>query len=282
MAKGNSSLDDRELRAAQAVRAVFGTTAWDIIPRDIAGAAPGTHDFDMYDGQTTVAVEVSTIAKTETLRDSAEWNRHFPDLTFDLENITKGWLVTVSGNGNARETRQQLGAWLAELERVDLFSARTVDWQEYVFLPEKHQPSWVGTLRLMQSAGVLAAEVHPTIPPGQGQLLKIDAGYEWDPSDGEYVSRFVSAQLADVHDSDVQKLNRAIADRRVLFLWLDVQSHFDIIRRLDNHMLGGEVLNAGSVDEVWIGRQFSNGAVTVYRWCAANGWVIFDFPKTDS
>lgn len=92
----------------------------------------------------------------------------------------------------------------------------------------------------------------------------------------------MSAQQASVHESDVQKLTRAIADRRVLFLWLDAQSQFDIIRQLDNHVLGGNVLNAGAVDEVWIGRHFISGALIVYRWCAAKGWVTSDLLKTAS
>jgi hypothetical protein len=241
----------------------------------------GTHDLDLTDGTTTVAVEVSTIAETDTLRDSTEWNRHFPDLALKLEGIKRGWLVTVSGGGSARQTHLLLGIWLADLERLHMFSARTKRWQEHVFDPEAHRPLWFDTLRAMQAAGVISAEVAPTLSAGQCVLLKVDSGYAWNPSDHEYVSMFVSAQLAGMHASDVQKLARATADRRVLFLWLDAQSHFDITRRLDNHVIGGSVLNAGPVDEVWIGRHFIDGTVTVYRWCAAEGWVSLDLLKTD-
>ena len=87
MAKGNSVLDVRELRAAQAVRAVYGAARWEIIPRDVDGAPLGTHDFDLSDGTTTVAVEVTTIAETDTLRDSAQCNHHFPDLAAKLEGL---------------------------------------------------------------------------------------------------------------------------------------------------------------------------------------------------
>lgn len=112
-------------------------------------------------------------------------------------------------------------------------------------------------------------------------FLKVDDGFEYDPSDYEYVTTFVSDQLKGLPTSDVQKLHKATADRRVLFLWLDAQSHFDIIRLLDNNVLGGSVSNAGPVDEVWIGRHFINEAVTVYRWCAAEGWVAIHFQETD-
>ncbi|WP_324644877.1 hypothetical protein [Pseudarthrobacter sp. LT1] len=281
MAKGNSALDDRELRAAQAVRAVYGAATWQIVPKDIVSAPPGTHDFDLYDGTMTVAVEVSTIARTDTVRDSAEWDRHFPDLAIRLEGITKGWVVMVASGGSVRTTRQQLGVWLADLERMQMFSARTERWQEHAFDPEPYRPPWVDTLRAMRAAGVIHAVVEPTLPAGECALSKVDDGYAWDPSDYEYVSTFVSEQLAGDHKSDVRKLERAIADRRVLFLWLDAQSHFDITRRLDNHVLGGSVRNAGSVDEVWIGRHFKDGAVTAYRWCPAKGWSTIDLAKSD-
>ena len=281
MAKGNSSLDNRELRAAKAVRAVYGAAAWKIIPRDVTGASPGTHDFDLNDGTTTVAVEVSTIAETKTLRDSAEWSRHFPDLALKLEGIQEGWLVMVSGEGSAREIHRQLGIWLADLERLQMISATTERWQEHLYDPEEHRPLWFDTFRAMQAAGVISVEVAPTLPAGQCALLKVDNGYTWNPSDHEYFSRFVSAQLAGVHASDVQKLARATADCRVLFLWLDVQSHFDITRLLDNQVIGGSVLNAEPVDEVWIGRHFIHGTVIVYRWRAAEGWESIDLPQTD-
>ncbi|MFJ4030143.1 hypothetical protein ACIPWF_22760 [Paenarthrobacter sp. NPDC089989] len=281
MAKGNSALDIRELRAAQAVRAVYGAARWEIIPRDVDGAPSGTHDFDLSDGTTTVAVEVTTIAETETLRDSAQFNHHFPNLAAELEGLKQGWLVVVSSSGNAREIRRQLETWLADLERLNLSSVESVNLQQHVFSAEADRPVWYSTLVAMQAAGVISAEVLPTLPASQCRLLKVDDGFSWDPSDAEYVSMFVSEQLAGKHESDVEKMDRAVADRRVLFLWLDFESHFDVTRRLDNGLLGGTVRNAGSVDEVWIGRHFTNDDVSVYRWCEADGWVVHHLQEAD-
>lgn len=281
MAKGNSALDVRELRAAQAVRAVYGAARWEIIPRDVDGAPSGTHDFDLSDGTTTVAVEVTTIAETDTLRDSAQFNHHFPDLAAKLEGLNQGWLVAVSSGGNAREIRRQLETWLADLERLKVPSVDSVSLQQHVFSAEADRPVWYGTLVAMQAAGVISAEVVPTLPAGKCTLAKIDDGFSWDPLDHEYVSMFVSEQLAGKHASDVQKMGRAEANRRVLFLWLDFQSHFDITRRLDNGLLAGTVRNAGLVDEVWIGRHFTNEDVAVYRWREAEGWVVHHLQEAD-
>lgn len=281
MAKGNLSLDDRELRAARAVRAVYGAETWQIVPKDIVGAPPATHDFDLFDGTTTVAVEVSTIAKTETLKNSAEWNRSFPDLAVELEDVGKGWSVMVAGTGNVRTIRRNLRTWLAELERLSVFVARTERWKEHLFSSDANRPVWFDTFKAMQAAGVIYAEVNRVLPVGQCVFIKVDGGFEYNPSDDERVSMFVSDQLEGLHASDVQKLQQATADCRVLFLWLDAESHFEIIRLLDNNVLSGSVSNAGPVDEVWIGRHFQNEAVSVYRWRAVEGWVDIHFQESD-
>ncbi|WP_062071442.1 hypothetical protein [Arthrobacter sp. EpRS71] len=281
MAKGNSALDVRELRAAQAVRSVYGAARWEITPRDVDGAPSGTHDFDLSDGTTTVAVEVTTIAETDTLRDSAQFNYHFPNLAADFDGLKQGWLVAVSSGGNAREIRQQLETWLAELERLTVPSVDSVSLQQHLFSSEADRPVWYSTLVAMHAAGVISAGVVPTLPAGHCTLAKIDDGFSWDPTDPEYVSTFVSEQLAGKHLSDVQKMGRAVANRRVLFLWLDVESHFDITRRLDNGLLGGTVRNVGLVDEVWIGRHFTSNDVTVYRWREADGWDVRHLQETD-
>lgn len=281
MAKGNSALDDRELRAAQAVRAVFGAATWEIIPRDVDGAPSGTHDFDLSDGTTTVAVEVTTIAETDTIRDSAQFNYYFPNLAVELKGLKQGWSVAVSTGGNARLLRRQMETWLADLERLNVPSVNSVHLQQHIFSAEADRPVWYGTLVAMQAAGVISAEVVPTLPAGECTLVRLGDGYSYDPSDHEYVSIFVSDQLAGTHESDVQKLGRAEANRRVLFLWLDVESHFDITRRLDNGLPSGTVRNVGSVDEVWIGRHFINEDVAVYRWREAEGWDVHNLQEAD-
>jgi hypothetical protein len=280
MAKGNNKLDTRELRAAQAMRAIWSCGVWELVPRDIEDAPDGTHDFDLTDGATTVAVEVSTIADQDTIRDGAEWSRHFPDGVLNADGLAHGWVLTVSAKGSARETSRRLGGWLADLESQGMRSARTERWQEHLFTPEANRPSWFATLKAMAGSGVVSAQVEPTLSAGQCALL-IGDGFLWSPSEVEYVSAFVSGQLAGLHSSDVEKLGRATADRRVLFLWLDAQSNLDVIRRLDSNLLSGTVTNTGTLDEVWIGRHFVDGSVAIYRWRSADGWKSFSLAGID-
>ncbi|MFB8190371.1 hypothetical protein ACFC14_13670 [Microbacterium sp. NPDC055988] len=112
--------------------------------------------------------------------------------------------------------------------------------------------------------------------------MLIDDGFHWNPDDDVYISEFVSDQLADQHLSDVEKVGRAAADRRALFLWLDATSYFDVIRRLDNGLLSGSVTETGTVDEVWLGRHLVDGTVLAYRWRAPDGWTSHALPQEAS
>lgn len=280
MAKGNTDLDDREVRAAQSMRAVYGAD-WMVVPRDVKGAAPGTHDFDLTDGSTTVAVEVSTIADGAIVGDSAGWSQHFPDAAWNIDGLDHGWVITVQASGNARKTKQSLAVWLADLESRNEQAVWSDSWQQHAFTPQGHRPPMFATLHAMASVGVTAAHVEASLPAGLCALLIVDDGFTWSPSEEDYISEFVSAQLAGAHASDVEKVGRATADRRALFLWLHAQSHFDVVRRLDNDLLGGTLTDTGTLDEVWIGRHFVDESVGLYRWRASEGWAHFQFAATD-
>ncbi|WP_441976981.1 hypothetical protein [Microbacterium sp. 2MCAF23] len=280
MAKGNTDLDDREVRAAQSMRAVYGAD-WMVVPRDVKGAAPGTHDFDLTDGLTTVAVEVSTIADGAVVGDSAGWSQHFPDAAWNIDGLDQGWVITVQASGNARKTKQLLGAWLTDLESRNEHAVWSDSWQQHAFTPQGHCPPGFATLHGMASVGVTSAHVEASLPAGVCTLLIVDDGFTWSPSDDDYISDFVSEQLAGPHASDVEKVGRATADRRAVFLWLHAQSHFDVVRRLDNDLFGGTLTGTGPLDEVWIGRHFVDESVSLWVWRASGGWAQFHLAATD-
>lgn len=266
MARGNVNLDGREFTAAQAMRLVMGTTAWSAVPRDIAGAPNGTHDFDLENDTTTVAVEVSTIAVTTTVGAYARWSSEFPDLQASVPGLNNGWLLGVVEGGDARAVKRGLGGWLQELERLGETSVDVLRLQSHVLTPAAGRPPWYTTLAAMSAAGLTTADLIGELPAGLCFVSITGDGYKYSPTDASFVPGFVSDQLANEHASDVAKLGRATADRRALFLWLDAQSHLDVIRRLDHGLLRGELSGNGPVDEVWLGRQFQDGSVAVYRW----------------
>lgn len=280
MAKGNDGLDEREALAAHVLCALYGPE-WSVIPRDIKGAPAATYDFDLVGGSVTVAVEVSTIAEQSTVDDSMRWARFFPGLAVDIPGLLSGWLLMASTSGNPRKLLRGLPRWLADLERLGIGRVWTDRWQAFAFEPDAAKPTEFATLLALAAVGVRSAEPVKELNPGRCCIMTVDDGFEWNASENEFLSDFISEQLAGPHRSDVEKVGRADAGRRVVFLWLHALSHFDFIRRLDNGLLAGELTNTGALDEVWVGRSLESGDVIAYRWLPDTGWKVFEVSSRD-
>lgn len=274
MAAGNSDLRPDEAIAARVMLAVYGD-GWTVDPHDIAGAPSSTHDFDLVSGSTRVAVEVSTVADTLTMGHPMRWDKSFPDGASIVVGPAKGWIITARAGGDPRRLKRSLGGWLASLEALGISGAQTVRWQSHAFESAALRPPEFETLRQLDAVGVEIVTVAPELPAGTISILRIDTEFVWNAADEELFSEFVSDELQGNHLSDVAKVLAATADRRAVFLWLHATSHFDMIRRLDNGMLGGSVYGAEDIDEVWIGRRMTNGQVLAYRWTDLDGWVSF-------
>ncbi len=198
-----------------------------------------------------------------------------------MKGLLSGWLLAVQAQSDPRTVRSNLGKWLGALEEAETAPTSTRAWQEHFFTPPAQQPPWFETLRAMAQAGILSAQRIDTLPAGQCHVSISLGGFAWDPSEDEHVSQFVSEQLATEHASDLAKLATATADGRTLFLWLDALTHLDIVRRLDQGLLGGAVTNMGPVDEVWLGRTLTDGSVRAYRWRSNDGWRSFQLAAAD-
>jgi hypothetical protein len=278
MAKGNNHLDDRETRAAQVMVGVMGSTDWVIDPQDIKGAPPRTHDFNLVGSACVLAVEISTIADTSKVRDMAGWGKIAPDGSLVLTGLSHGWHIAVESDGSTREIRDNLTTWILELERLGIHTVETRSWQNYVFTPPTLRPPEFETVRAMAAAGIQFANVIESLPAGECALAIFWGGPPYNPVDRGFVPTFVSAQLAGLHASDVAKLDAATADRRALFLWLDAESHFDVIRSLDHGAPTGDLKNVGRLDEVWLGRYFIDGSAIAYRWQRDADWTHHEVP----
>lgn len=280
VAKGNEELDEREVLAARAMCAVLGS-AWEVIPRDVRDAPPATRDFDLTDGSISIGVEVSTIAVQTSVNDSQRWARFFPELTVQVPGLDCGWLLSAAVGGNPRKLLRGLEKWLGDLERLGLPFVWTDRWQAFAFEPVDAHPPEFATLHALAAVGVRSAAVVGELPAGRCHVVLEEGGFTWSATEDAYFSEFVSEQLAGPHASDVAKAERADTDRRAVFLWLHAFSHLDVIRRLDNGLLGGELANTGALDEVWIGRAFPDGEIIVYRWRQSEGWVAIEVSVAD-
>lgn len=278
MAKG-TDLDVRERQAAAAILRVIGDADVRIVPRDVQGAPSGSHDFDVVTDVGSTAVEVSTLADHQTIGAYAGWSKIAPNGHLAVNGLSHAWLLMVEANGSSKATAAGVQAWLADLESRQEFWVDTRSWQRHGLEPAAQRPANYETLRAMASAGITLGSVLETVPAGRVHIAIGDGGYSYDPADRGVVSRFVSEQLASIHRSDVDKLERTAAGARILFLWLDSQSFFTMVRSLDHGLPDEDLANVGSVDEVWIGRHFRDDAVTVYRWRRTKGWTQHDLPS---
>lgn len=274
MATGSPNLRPGEALAARVMLEIYGD-GWIVEPRDIEGAPPRTHDFDLVSQSARVAVEISTIADTLTMGHPARWEKAFPDGAATVVGLAKGWIIVARSGGDPRRLKRNLEAWLSRLEALGIDGAQTVRWQSYAFdLPALRPPEFE-TLRELEDVGVDIVTAAPELPAGAISIVRIDSEFVWNVADAERFSAFVSDELQGDHFSDVAKVVAASADRRAVFFWLHATSHFDMIRRLDNGLLEGPVYGAEDIDEVWVGRQLTNGQVLAYRWTDADGWTTF-------
>ncbi len=281
MAKG-TELDVRERRASAAILGVLGADGRHIVPRDVQGAPSGSHDFDIVTDLATTAVEVSTLADHRAIGAYAGWFKMAPDGLLEVSGLARGWLLMVDATGSSPAAAAGVQSWLADLESRQEFSVNTRSWQRHLFEPVGKRPANFETLRSMAAAGITLGSALETAPAGQVHIAIGDGGYTYDPTDRGILPRFVSEQLAGAHRSDVDKLGGAAADARILFLWLDAQSFFPIVRSLDQGPPDGDLTNVGALNEVWIGRHFRDDAVTVYRWRRDHGWTRHDVPPIQS
>ena len=272
----SDDLDDRELRAAAVIQVVLNDRTWELEPRDVKSAPAGTHDFDLCSGNQVVAVEESTLSDGRSVGDHAAWDTVTEGGVVHVDGLDNGWIVSVDLDGRATQVVSGLGEWLHLLEQNGVTQTETRAWQQHLFSPPAHRPPTYGALRAMAAAGITMASVSSGAAPGTCVLMVTWAGDQYDPLDRTLMPRFVSDQLASSHRADIEKLQRAAARHRVLFLWLDAYSYFQVARSLDHGDPTGGLKNVGALNEVWIGRNFKDGSVTVYRWQESEGWARHD------
>lgn len=257
----------------------LGGDGWRVVPRDVTGAPDKTHDFDLVDEDVTIAVEISTIARTEAVGAYARWAREFPDAMATIHGLKSGWIIMAEASADGRSVRKSLGDWLSALEKLGIDSLDADSFQKFFLEPPPARPSWYETALAMRQAGVLFAEKAAELPPAFVSVSLIAPTPTYGLSDADYVTRFVSEQLNGPHASDISKLKPSPANRRALFLWIDPQSHLELIRALEHGLLQGDITGAGNVEEIWLGRHLQDGSVAVYRWSAGKSWQTSSFDE---
>ena len=186
----------REERAGHVLRKILGGT---VVPRDVPGAPPGTHDFDLVLDGRTDAVEVTMSTDPEVL---AHW-RAVGAEEWPAPELQNSWMLNVTPPAPIRVLRAEVGPLLRAVEQdgIPAFglgrSARTPEIER---LHQLHVKSgavlkdWLPPQILVSHTGAGSVGIDPVV-----RAVEAEA---WKPDNRE-------------------KLRRAIADERHFFVWID-------------------------------------------------------------
>lgn len=205
MSSATTCKEIEEAEAAQIVGTYIG--ADDTVRRDVRGAPPSTHDFDLLVGGRVIALEV-TSATDEGLRDLWHSVGHW---TWTEPSLAWSWGLSLRPGSRINDLHRQIASLLQVLEKaaVDSFS----DSESRGTRPPNVPEALDKLRRLGVQRGSSVAD----------QPSRIVVGVV-GPSGWSDVND-LNAAIRTAIDDNTDKLRKAAADERQLFVWLDWTSH---------------------------------------------------------
>jgi hypothetical protein len=265
----------RELEAAYLVAAVLDG---DAICRDKPGAPDGTHDFDvvLVDGS-LVALEVTTAASSRILGTLAVLHkvseRRYPCLTMV-------WTITGThpGDGESgpriRELAGRVEGLLRRLEVADVDRFDDVS-------PVSRRDLGGDARQAMEELRALGvtsgrATSAPLGDVGSVSLGLVGGGGVLDP---EALNVAVAREV----DANLAKLDRAAADERHLFVWVDSTSFSAELSMWTLQVPPGVLELPSSISTVWAatwgpGVSYGSKAARLWRATPPAGWRVLEVP----
>ncbi len=234
-----------ENEAAKILRQIFGGSVhW----RDVPGAPPGTHDFDIVcpDG-ITIAVEVTRITDPVVL---AFWTAHSKE-KWEAPTLSKSWLLDVDPKASVRALKGRVEPLLHQLEAAGMTWFSTAS--DHVAAKE------------LQQLGARWGHALEVNPPYIGIC---HVPYYWVNAED---LRGEVEKVAWKSDNR-HKLGRAYtAAKRHLFIWVDPLAHLVVgaLFYMERIKPPSGCDLPPEVDVLWIGRRESE---TLWRFDRRGGW----------
>ena len=232
-------LTEHELSAGNAVADVLQGRA---IPRDIPGAPPGTHDFDIeLEAGRRIALEVTSAADSSIISQrEAAFGREWP-----APGLEHDWWVslresrTTEPHSIARMMRQ-VPAILAVLQDEDVNDVET-----RTYLPPTTPPRIREATEELRRLDVAAA--HRLGAPKNGEALVLLGFRRGASANPDAVNELVAERAK----AKLEKLLRSGADERHLYVWIDsTRAEADLAMATLPPPSSGPALPAG-IDMVW-------------------------------
>jgi hypothetical protein len=194
---------DPEEEAAPVVAAQFGAT-WR--KRDVPGAPDKTHDFDLAVGDRIVALEV-TSATDESTR--GLWDA-VGKRDWDDESLSRSWILVLKPEARIGRLRTEVGPLLQTLDQAGVTKFPDTKTMATRSPQETHA---LERLKLLGVEAGSAFDGHPT-----GVVISVSGTAE--ATAAENLNLAVEPEI----EANIDKLRRAVADERHLFIWLDWSS----------------------------------------------------------
>lgn len=240
--------------AGRILSRVIGGT---VVLRDIPGAPPGTHDFDLTSADLgTIAVEV-TISTDRTV---LEFWHAIHQQSWDTPQLRNSWFLNVAAPTRVKGLRGQIEPLLQGLERrgIEQFGIR-----RQADVPEVKQLHKL----LIKSGGVLTG-----YKPSQIFMNSTGVGV----GDINAVNRAIEHEA--MKQDNRTKLGRAKANERHLFVWVDpLASHAAVaIGSMDVMLPASGCSLPPEIDAVWLATpgtdDVTDAESRLWR-CDRHGWV---------
>jgi hypothetical protein len=220
----------------------------------------GQHDYWIGPGRWG-ALEVTTLSDREQANALWMWNKYGPKSSDRIEGLTGAWSLMVDQRTKPRLVVPAIRIWLPEAERMGI---SVIPWTP---LPTAPRP----VLELAAS-GVRYGrrfELHEPDEAGLVTIARTASAVPRPPNDPNHVVTAIDEVLLTRHRADVEKLLRAQARERHLFMWVSPMTRLDVARAMDQGIPTRSPNLPAGITDLWV----ADRGGPALHWSADSKWL---------
>jgi hypothetical protein len=220
----------------------------------------GQHDYWIGPGRWG-ALEVTTLSDREQANALWMWNKYGPKSSDRVEGLTGAWSLMVDQRTKPKLVMPPIRTWLPEAERMGI---SLIPWTPLPTAPRS-------VLRLAAS-GVMYGRRFELQEPDQAGFVTIArmvSAVPRPPADPNHVVTAIDEVLLTRHRGDVEKLLRAQARERHLFMWVSPMTRLDVARAMDAGIPTRPPNLPAGITDLWV----ADRGGPVLHWSTGSGWL---------
>jgi hypothetical protein len=220
----------------------------------------GQHDYWIGPGRWG-ALEVTTLSDRDQANAFSMWKKYGPKSSDRIEGLTGAWSLMVDQRTKPRLVVPAIRIWLPEAERMGI---SLIPWTP---LPTAPRP----VLELAAS-GVRYGRRFELQEPDEAGLVTIArmvSVVPRPPDDPNHVVTAIDEVLLTRHRADVDKLLRADARERHLFMWVSPMTRLDVARAMDAGIPTRSPDLPAGITDLWV----ADRSGPALHWSADSGWL---------